>query len=423
MELSKAFLRSTLVLAVSGLSAGSALAAQITYWDQGNVVGSGPDSDGNYFSTVYDQAPVSSTASSSGYITYDLDEGAAPGLKVVSDAPPLTKGDPVDNCIMAAGSATCNGPFQSGKRFKLDQTGAGPIDLVFGMSNDPLSEGNDGLYKIFQKYGNNTDVALTGFSIGLGFGVGEAFTSSTDQDGLSFVDFGIDPKNNQFSSLFSQGLFGEDEKRGRLLGYFSDERSGFDLDLVGEDLFQTTGLFGGEYGYGSLFSNWLAYSMAPEGYYFDDDGDPLTEGVLMAHFNSEIGKWIMNREIDDSGEVASVHFGNEGTQYDTVADVEAALQAQAVASGLTLAQCSEAAVPGTPCLAGTEAIEDLAKFNVTSFIDAFNFDAANKPTFTMRINPSMMVAVPEPGSLALLFAGIGALLMRRRMNRHKAITV
>jgi hypothetical protein len=421
MKYTTRVLSSTLALAIAGLS-GTATAAQITGWNLDNVSISGPDSEGVYYSNVYDRAPVDSSASTNGYIKYDLVEGAEPGLKVVNDAPLEASGNPVDNCIMAAGGATCNGPFQSGKRFKLDQTNAGAVDLVFDLSGEPFAEGNDGLYRVFQKYGNATDSLLSGFTMSLGFGIGDAFTQSTAGDGLGFVDFGDDPRNSEFSSLFAQGLFGTDERRGRLTGYFSPDRSGFELDLVSEDLFQTTGLFGGEYGYESLFGDWMSYSMAPDGYFFDDDGDPLTDAVLMAHFNAESGQWIMNRGIDETGEVVSLAFGNEGARYDSIAEVEAAIQSQAGDSGLSLAACPEVPVAGVPCLAGTDVIEDLGKFNVTSFIDAFSFDYADQSSFTLRIG-ALAAALPvsEPGVFVLLLMALGALFGRRALPARQRL--
>ena len=215
MNLPRRFVQSALVVAVTGFTSASALAAVITDWDRGNVVTTGPDADGNFFSTVYDQPTTTgSGASTSGYIKYTPPEGANPGLKVVNNAAPNpdniapAPGRPVDNCIMAAGDASCNSEFQSGKRFKLDRTGFDPIDLVFNLDGSAPAPDNDGLYKVFQKYGNNTGVALGGYTIGLGFGIGDDFVSSGSGDGLSFVDFGADPRESEFSSVFAQGLFG-----------------------------------------------------------------------------------------------------------------------------------------------------------------------------------------------------------------------
>ncbi len=200
---------------------------------------------------------------------------------------------------------------------------------------------------------------------------------------------------------------------------------------MNEDLFQTTGLFGGEFGYEALFGDWMSYSMAPDGYFYDDDGDPSTDAVLMAHFDDATGKWIMNRALDADGNILTTAEGNEGDQYDSIADVEDALAAQA--SNLELAACPDEAVPGTACLAGTDAIEDLAKFNVSYFIDPVNLDLFSNPfnldqdlggreTFTLRISAVRSVAVPEPSTLALFATGLVVLLGRRRAGRSKGIT-
>ncbi|WP_152556766.1 choice-of-anchor F family protein [Porticoccus hydrocarbonoclasticus] len=431
----KSYLRPALAIAIMGFSGSHAFAGAITGWNQGNVSYSGPDSDGNYYSTIYDKAPVDSGASTNGYIKYTPPEGAFPGLKVVNNADQNpdnldpAPGNPVDNCIMAAGPASCNSEFQSGKRFKLDRTGFNPIDLVLNMSGESLTD-NDGLYRVFQKYGNNTDSALSGFSISLGFGIGNDFISSGDGDGLSFVDFGADPKESQFSSLFAQGLFGPvDTERDRPQGYFSAERSGFNLDLVTEDLFETNGLFGGQNGYEALFGDWMSYSMAPDGYFYDNDGDPLTDAILMAHYDDATDKWIMNRELDADGEILTSAEGNDGDQYNDVAAVESALQEQA--SNLTLAACPEIPVEGVACLAGVGEIEDLAKFNVSYFIDPLLFslnDLAytaydDQASFTLRIEAWEASTVPAPGVLVLFATGLGLLLGVHRIRRRKDVTI
>ncbi|SNY58961.1 hypothetical protein SAMN06297280_3528 [Arsukibacterium tuosuense] len=426
---------SALAITIAGFTTGSAIAAIITDWNQGNVVNSGPNGSGVYVSTIYNK-PTSdgSNANTSGYISYTLLEGAAPGLKVVNNALPNpdeldpAPGNPVDNCIMAAGPSSCNGEFQSGKRFKLDQTAFDPIDLVFNLDGSTFATDNDGFYRMFQKYGNNTGVVLGGYTIGLGFGIGDDFIASGADDGLSFIDFGFNPKESEFSSLFSQGLFGTDTRRDRLQGYFSAERSGFDLAMVTEDLFQTTGLFGGAFGYEALFSNWLSYSMVPDGYFYDDDGDPLTEAILMAHYDKASGQWIMNRALDADGNVLTIAEGNEGVAFATQMDVENELILQA--ANLNLAACINGAVPPVACLAGVGTIEDLAKFNVTYFTNpqAFSFadsfvdnDLAytayrDMATFTLRIT-ARVVDVPEPGVLTLLLVGL-ILLSQRRIKEY-----
>ena len=428
------------VIAIAGTASNVAHAAIITNWNVNNVVTTDvPDADGNFFSTVYDtenaapNAPATGS-NTNGYIKFTPPEGGTPGLKLVNQAPPNpdslapAPSASTSNCIMAAGDASCNSEFQSGKRFKLDSTTLDPIDLVFDVgTGGAVSQSALDTYKLFQKYGNNTDNVLSGFTIGLGFGVGDDFVSSTAGDGLSFWDFGSNPapKPNEFSALFSHGLFGAvDDDNDRPQGYFSAERSGFMLDLLSEDLFKSTDLFGGEFGYSALFGDWMPYSMAPDGYFYDHDGDPLTDAILMAHYDEATSQWIMNRTLNTDGTIEMAAQGNDGAKYTTIASVESALIAQA--SDLTLAACpSTPPITPIPCLAGVGEIEDLAKFNVSYFVDPMSFDAVNStyyvngtPTITMRIT-AQAATVPEPSTLALLAIGLGLLVRRRKLLGNK----
>ncbi len=93
--------------------------------------------------------------------------------------------------------------------------------------------------------------------------------------------------------------------------------------------------------------------------------------------------------------------GNNGTPYATEAELVTALQ---IMSGLNV--CPLVPVLGTPCLAGSGAIDDLAKFNLTFFIDPNGFTGDQ---LTLRFESA---AVPEPS--AALLGALGCLVLFRR---------
>lgn len=399
--------------AAAFLAAGSVSAAQITGWSDTNVL-TVSDSIGAGTSTIYDRAVPDTDARSSGVITFDGAETFSPGLKVVNDA---ASGDPDDapgggdvfNCIMASSAASCNSPRQSGKRFKLDRTGIDAIDLVFGTNPDGTftTPGNDGLYKVFQKSGNATGCSLPDFTATLGTGIGTDFRASTADDGLRFFDFGADPKNSQFSSLFANGLFGSIDETHPLNGYFDVNRAGYGLQLTSADSFTSTGIFGA---YNTLFGDLLSYTQVPNGVFYDDDGNAATDNVLLAHQLAD-GSWVQNRSLDSAGVVATIGYLNDGIAY---ADLDALLLALETSSGL--AAC-DSADPGTPCLTGVDVIEDLAKFNLTYSIDPTQFMGTG---FTLRL--ASVAAVPEPAGIAIFALGLGALGFARRNSRRYRVS-
>jgi hypothetical protein len=383
---------------------GVASAGSISAWNDDNVKTTVTDVFGGGASVIYDRAKDEPGAVSHGQIIFDGLEAVAPGLKIENNAPPSdppTQGN-VDNCLMASSPASCNSERQSGKRFKINQTATGAIDLLF--DHDPTGGGfvapNDGLYKVFQKYGNDTGGRLTAFTVTLGTGVGAGFVPSGIDDGLRFVDFGADPKNSEFSALFANGLFGPAGEEHPLSGYFSPERAGFNLSLTGQDSFQSGSLFGA---YAPLFGDWMAFSQAPLGYFFDEDGDASTDALLVAHQLAD-GSWVQNRSIAADGSVTTIAYGNDGTAFANLDSLVAALPAG-------LVDCT-VATPGTPCVAGLGEVEDLAKFNLTFSIDP---TAYRGEQFTLRVS-----AVPEPSTYALMALGLAAVGFSARRRRSNA---
>jgi hypothetical protein len=400
--------KSLAVAAALLLTGGTASAAAvITGWNLDNVSVSTATPNVAGTSTI----SAGTAASTTGRITFDGDEADSPGVKIINDDS-LT-GANGSNCIMANSDSSCNGPKQSGKRFKFQSTGSAPTDMVFNVNpNGSFASGdNDGLYKVFQAFGNDTGTFLDSFQVTLGTGVGDNFLVSTINDGLSFVQTFDDkaPNSSQFSALFSNGLFGKKDDDVHLLdGYFDTQRTGFSLAFGPSDSFLSTGLFGS---YASLFGSMLSYDQLPQGYFFDDDGDASTDNVLIAHQLAD-GSWVQNRSVNSAGIIGKIANGNAGTAY---SDLNALVAALSAATGFE--QCGVAA-PGEKCLAGTDAIDDLAKFNLSFFINPTGFEGTQ---FTIRYAAGLVSEqVPEPGALALVMLGLGALGVTTRRRRKTA---
>ena len=246
----------------------------------------------------------------------DFPVGEPSGIKVVNDDMAVKFPKPT-NCIMATSyladhfldaldpqQVVCSSPFQSHKRYKLAllppsvDGGTDGVDLVFNVEPE-LGARN---YQVFQKINNWTDGRLQGFSVQLGFGVGDQF-QSVEEAGVVLADLNISVPSDIWSDTqlanFSAGLFGPLDKHTGKIGFFDPEtRAGFYINeyVVGvqplTDTLTATITLGSDYvnvpaGAGAAayqFGPWLPDSMLPYGVFFDDDGNPETDAELLAWY-------------------------------------------------------------------------------------------------------------------------------------------
>ncbi|WP_074788248.1 VPLPA-CTERM sorting domain-containing protein [Roseovarius tolerans] len=353
-------------------------------------------------SAIYDRDVTGGTAVAvtNGRIDYDFPEANGPGIKVVP-GPVDVGGNDLAGCIMASSGSTCDGPRQSGKRFKQKITGLGPTDLVFDTNPDgtigEITDANGNTldgdigYRVFHKLTNETGAPLAGFKLSLGTGVGGDFTASGSGDGLSFSqDFENGPEKLNAYAQFPAGLFGEPSDRNGDLGGFFDrvERSGFKT-VFGADMIETAGFFGS---YGDTFGPWFTGEAVPTGLFWDDGNDDVEDPLIAWILDDgrvEQRRDVENGVVSNLAEDAFALFANLEEFKTTEADLFADLF-----SG---------------------AIEDLANVNMNFAIDLTGFAGES---FTLRVTPT---PVPLPATAPLLLVGIGAIAMIRRRKRTKAI--
>jgi len=190
-------------------------------------------------------------------------------------------------CIMAQPDleVNCQAPGDSGKRFKLKTTETnGPIDLVFNVSADDASK----LYRVIGKFSNLTDTTnlveggLKAFRIETGFGVGNDFTPSSAEDGLSFGMAADGASKLSIGPIgkYPGGLFGGSRVEG--LPFFSTSIAAFTEGTTAsdEDTMETDGVIPVEYS--ELFGDWNALANVPTGWFIDHDGNPANDSILLA---------------------------------------------------------------------------------------------------------------------------------------------
>ena len=235
---------------------------------------------------------------SNGYVLADPEEGSIyPGIAVYDDAGTL--------CIMAAKADTSGGTCKlgpdSGKRFKMRATAANkPMDLVFNVTDS----GTPNSYRVYGKLTNETGVDLRGYQVQVGFGLGEAFTPSTDADGLSLAYSETTDTGAGAIGKYPGGLFGGSPAEG--LPFFSADPAVY-LDLNGgqdEDSYLASQV---PANYSQLFGDWLTAEEVPTAWFYDFDGLPWTDDKILA-WESD-GVWYQSTRSLEPEYVDDAIFG------------------------------------------------------------------------------------------------------------------
>lgn len=405
-------------VAVSGLILGSSgTAATITGWNTDNVDVAPetvlPADEGvTGYSVVYDRALPDTDAVTNGRIAFTPPEALSPGIKVEPLTYEQTGGGAPDltfaGCLMTSNpGATCDSPFQSGKRIKQQMTGTGPVDLVFDVDNDDT----DSTYQVFHRLINDTNALLDGFKIELGYGIGDGFEKAGDDGALSFSSlFAAQPQGSgSASTQFPFGLFGDADTNPNftLDGFFANARTGFSTDFSAVEI-ASDGIFGP---YTDFFDTWLPGQSVPAGVFWDNDNDPGTDALVMAWQRPD-GSWEIRREIASlaDGTAAALAAPVELASFDAVVDW---FEGREGGTDLTAVL-----LPGE--------IEDLANLNVNFAIQLAGnlFDAAGDAldSFTLRttVFAAPIAAIPLPAGAPLLLGGLGMLWALRR-RRQQAV--
>lgn len=444
--------RSTkLALALAGLlfTASLSQAAVITAWDMSDVTPMAPTNvtnpelvfdpynyvepgslidpntgavaEGGFMPSGYSKYAGGVNYLPNGAMTWKERDTQGPGLSIVTNDD--AKGD---NCIMSAGwnpgstpDATqmsdwwgvdlkqCSDPWQSSKRFKVVSYNLdAPVDLVFNVSDN----GAEDIYRVLQKYGNQTGQRVTGYTQQLGFGQGANFVEAAPGTGLAFTfkdgtkHSNDDPtassmaNQGELDSLMAHGLFGAPDKHHTSAGYFNPYvRASFALE-AGETYVTTTGV---SQVHKDMFGEWMPSNALPGAYYFDMDGIIYTDNALIAScdgtFDEEValaegglagcdGQWVTYRE-------SVVPIDNGDGTWTIPASVGLDIRQPVAVDDATIAawDANPLWIPGY--------IDDFANVNINTYISVGNAanwptaDADGNATFTIRMTPTFDAAV------------------------------
>lgn len=436
------------------LVATPAFAGEIQSIDLSNTV---PNDSAN-ITTIYDRDPTLDGAVTYGEISWDEVKAVLPGIAVYNNVPPQNTSNQIyADCVMAPRvpsligpgiDKACNDGFQTHKRYKMNATSIGPIDLVFkvrpndgyativdkdGNVIDPQvdQDPNVNVYRMIGKLNNHTAGRLGGFKIQLGFGIGDNFTDSTQGDGLKIrlYEEGADPTvpsnvlTEEGIAEFPGGLFYGPQDSRHDWGFFSETRAFFLVDTSALDVSAEDTLTSGvlSTNYASKFGEWLPLSWAPPGWFFDDDANPATDAVVKAWFDGT--NWLTydidpttgahTEKIVDLTEIAN-YVANPPTVYDDdgvndeatnggtlFATWDAKTELYTLASdGSTITNEEMVALIAASSTLETRTgyqigpIEDLANVNLNYFIEVGDIStwttgnsSNDEKTFTLRITP------------------------------------
>jgi len=232
----------------------------------------------------------------------DWPVGEPAGIKIINGDTNVESGKP-ENCIMTTAyqeggylNATtpdpviCSSPFQTHKRFKINMLPSSvegvalgaygkSIDIVFN-----LASGDNSIqkYQVLHKINNYTGLRLDGYKIEVLNGNGAKngnLTLSLDSSLWSVEDL----------SNFSHGLWGPVDNHFPVQGFFDDLTSYYPVELSADNqiISYVGSLKGGNYQ--AIFGNWVYSEIAPEGIFFDDDGNPDTDAALLAYWGNPLG--------------------------------------------------------------------------------------------------------------------------------------
>ncbi len=413
---------------------------QYNYVEPGSLVdpNTGAVATGGFMPSGYSKYAGGANFLPNGAMTWKERDTQGPGLSIVT-------GDDITgaNCIMSAGwnpdstpDATqmsdwwgvdikqCSDPFQSSKRFKVVSYSLdAPLDLIFNVTDN----GQEDVYRILQKYGNQTGQRVTGYTQQLGFTVNGQFVEANPGQGLAFTfKSGIKHSNDnptpstmanqgELDSLVAHGLFGAPDKHHDSAGYFNPYvRANFGL-LAGETHIVTTGMAPV---HTDLFGEWMPSSNLKGAIYFDMDGIVYTDNALMGHcdgaFNEEIaqtvgaaagcqGEWVTYRptwEPTDNGDGTWTIPTSYGMNPEDTSLNRTVIPADVVASW----DSNPLWIPAD--------IDDFANVNINAYMSVGNVsawptasvdaDGNTVGNFTIRITPTFdaAAATTEPGTTA-----------------------